>query len=64
MRLLERMVEKPHACAYLPAESASLEVRVMLDVTADEMDALARERVAAVRADLLPARVRLVHASA
>jgi arginyl-tRNA--protein-N-Asp/Glu arginylyltransferase len=34
------MVEKPHACAYLPAESASLEVRVMLDVTADEMDLL------------------------
>ena len=40
MRLLERVVEKPHACAYLPAERASLEVRVMLDVTADEMDAL------------------------
>jgi arginine-tRNA-protein transferase len=40
MRLLERVVEKPHACAYLPAEQASLEVRVMLDVTPTEMDAL------------------------
>jgi arginine-tRNA-protein transferase len=40
MRLLERIVEKPHACPYLPAERASLEVRVMLDVGDDEMDAL------------------------
>ncbi len=40
MRLLERMVEKPHACAYLPAQSASLDVSVMLDVTAEEMDLL------------------------
>jgi arginine-tRNA-protein transferase len=40
MRLLERIIEKPHPCAYLPTESASLEVRVMLDVTADEMDVL------------------------
>ena len=40
MRLLEKMVEKPHPCAYLPAQSASLEVRVMLDVSADEMDTM------------------------
>jgi arginine-tRNA-protein transferase len=40
MHLLERIVEKPHACAYLPGEQASLEVRVMLDVTPAEMDAL------------------------
>jgi arginine-tRNA-protein transferase len=40
MRLLERVVEKPHPCAYLPGERASLDVRVMLDVTADEMEAL------------------------
>ena len=40
MRLLERIVEKPHPCPYLPAERASLEVRVMLDVGDDEMDAL------------------------
>jgi arginine-tRNA-protein transferase len=40
MRLLERVIEKPHVCAYLPAEQASLEVRVMLDVTGVELDAL------------------------
>ncbi len=40
MHLIERIVEKPRACAYLPAESASLEVRVMLDVTPDELDSL------------------------
>jgi arginyl-tRNA--protein-N-Asp/Glu arginylyltransferase len=40
MRLLERIVEKPHACPYLPSEQASLEVRVMLDVGGDELDAL------------------------
>jgi arginyl-tRNA--protein-N-Asp/Glu arginylyltransferase len=40
MHLIERIVEKPRTCAYLPAESASLEVRVMLDVTPDELDAL------------------------
>jgi leucyl-tRNA---protein transferase len=40
MHLLEYVVEKPHACAYLPAERASLEVAVMLDVDGDEMDSL------------------------
>jgi leucyl-tRNA---protein transferase len=40
MHLIERIVEKPRTCAYLPAESASLEVRVMLDVTPEELDAL------------------------
>jgi arginine-tRNA-protein transferase len=40
MRLLERIVERPHPCAYLPTERASLEVRVMLDVSGGEMDAL------------------------
>ena len=40
MRLLERVVEKPHACAYLPGENASLDVRVMLDVSVDEMERL------------------------
>src|SRR5580704_11993049 len=40
MRLLEKMVEKPHPCAYLPSQRASLDVRVMLDVTGEEMDAL------------------------
>jgi arginine-tRNA-protein transferase len=40
MRLLERIVEKPHPCAYLPTENASLEVHVMLDVSAEELDRL------------------------
>jgi arginine-tRNA-protein transferase len=40
LHLLERLVEKPHPCAYLPSERASLEVRVMLDVTPTEMDTL------------------------
>jgi arginine-tRNA-protein transferase len=40
VHLLERLVEKPHACAYLPGERASLEVRVMVDVTPIEMDSL------------------------
>jgi leucyl-tRNA---protein transferase len=40
MHLIERIVEKPHACAYLPTERASLEVRVMLDVSAPEMEGL------------------------
>jgi arginyl-tRNA--protein-N-Asp/Glu arginylyltransferase len=40
VQLLQRLVEKPHACAYLPEERASLEVRVMLDVTPVEMDTL------------------------
>jgi arginine-tRNA-protein transferase len=40
MVLLEHVVEKPHACAYLPDRQASLEVRVMLDVTATEYAAL------------------------
>ncbi|HEY4014261.1 MAG TPA: hypothetical protein VGM06_13045 [Polyangiaceae bacterium] len=43
MHLIERIIEKPHACAYLPAERASLEVRVMLDVGPGELeDLLAR----------------------
>ena len=40
MRLLERVIEKPRECAYLPDRLASLEVRVMLDVSGDEMDGL------------------------
>jgi arginine-tRNA-protein transferase len=38
VRLIERVVERPHPCSYLPAESASLEVRLMLDVTPDELE--------------------------
>jgi arginine-tRNA-protein transferase len=40
VHLLERLVEKPHPCAYLPQERASLELCVMVDVTAIEMDSL------------------------
>ncbi len=40
MRLLERVVEKPRACSYLAGRAASLEVRVMLDVTGEELEAL------------------------
>src|SRR5579884_2310920 len=40
MRLLERIVEKPHSCTYLPSRQASLEVQVMLDVTPAELEAM------------------------
>ena len=40
MLLLERIVEKPRACSYLPAERASLEVEVRVDVTPPEMQGL------------------------
>lgn len=35
-RLLEAFREAPHPCSYLPDRSASLDVRVALDVTAEE----------------------------
>ncbi len=40
MHLLERVVEKPHPCTYLEGERASLDVRVMVDVTASETETL------------------------
>jgi arginyl-tRNA--protein-N-Asp/Glu arginylyltransferase len=40
MHLLERVVEKPHACSYLPGRQASLEVEVLLDVSPAEMQTL------------------------
>jgi leucyl-tRNA---protein transferase len=40
MHLLERVVEQPHPCAYLPGERASLDVRVMLDVSAADTESL------------------------
>ncbi|MCL2447833.1 MAG: arginyltransferase [Polyangiaceae bacterium] len=40
MHVLERFIEKPRACAYLPERQASLDVRVMVDVTAADTDAL------------------------
>ena len=35
--LIEAFVEAPRACSYLPAEQASLDVRIALDVSADEL---------------------------
>lgn len=40
MRLLHRVVEEPRECVYLPYELASLDVRLMVDVTPDELDAM------------------------
>ena len=40
MHLLEQFREKPRECAYLPQETAQLEIRVMLDVTEAELDAM------------------------
>ena len=40
MRLLKRIVEAPRPCAYLPEQRAALDVRLMLDVTPAELDAL------------------------
>lgn len=39
-RLLHRLVEPPHACPYLPEREAQLEIRVQVDVTAGELDAM------------------------
>jgi arginyl-tRNA--protein-N-Asp/Glu arginylyltransferase len=40
MHVLEQFREKPRECAYLPAERAELDVRVMLDVTPEELEGL------------------------
>jgi arginine-tRNA-protein transferase len=40
VRVLEKFTEPPRECAYLPREAASLDVRVMLDVTETELEAL------------------------
>lgn len=37
-RVLEHFVSEPRACSYLPLETASLEYRLMADVTAAELD--------------------------
>jgi arginine-tRNA-protein transferase len=39
-RLLQHVLEEPRGCSYLAHETASLEHRVMLDVTPEEFDAL------------------------
>lgn len=40
MRLIERVVEPPRPCAYLPNEQAQLETLVMTDVSAEELEGL------------------------
>jgi leucyl-tRNA---protein transferase len=40
MLLLERLVEKPRPCSYLPAERASLEVEVRAQVSPSELQSL------------------------
>jgi arginyl-tRNA--protein-N-Asp/Glu arginylyltransferase len=40
VRVLEQFVEEPRECSYLPEESASLDVKVMLEVTPSELDDL------------------------
>jgi arginine-tRNA-protein transferase len=39
-RLIQTLTEPPHPCVYLPEESASLEVRVQLDVTPAELESM------------------------
>lgn len=40
MRLVERFRERPHTCAYLPDRLASLDVAMLVDVTAGELGIL------------------------
>lgn len=40
MRQLNRFIEEPHACSYLPDEFASLDVRMLVDVTPEEFEAM------------------------
>lgn len=39
-RVLQQLVEPPHPCAYLPDREARLEVRVQVDVTPAELEAM------------------------
>ncbi len=62
MRLLEKMVEKPHPCAYLPArEREPRGARHARRLRATRWTPCSRRGVAAIRSDLLPARVRVLH---
>jgi arginyl-tRNA--protein-N-Asp/Glu arginylyltransferase len=40
MRVLMRIIEEPRECSYLPAQLASLDVRMMMDVSPKELEAL------------------------
>jgi arginine-tRNA-protein transferase len=39
-RVVQQLREPPHACIYLPDREASLDIRVMVDVGADELETL------------------------
>jgi len=39
-RLLHHLIEPPHACPYLPDRAAQLEIRVQVEVSASELDAM------------------------
>jgi leucyl-tRNA---protein transferase len=39
-RLLQRVLEPPHPCVYLPEREAQLDLRVMVDVSAAELETL------------------------
>lgn len=39
-RLLQRFVEQPRLCSYLPAETASLEYKLLVDVGPQELEAM------------------------
>lgn len=39
-RIVEQLTEPPHPCAYLPGMSASLEIRVQVDVSPAELEAM------------------------
>jgi len=39
-RLIQRIVEPPRPCSYLDDREASLDLRVQVDVTAEELDAM------------------------
>jgi leucyl-tRNA---protein transferase len=39
-RLVQRVLEPPHPCVYLPEREAQLDLRVMVDVTSAELEAL------------------------
>ena len=40
MRVLLRIIEEPHSCSYLPAQLASLDVRMMDGVSPEELESL------------------------
>lgn len=39
-RLLQQLIEPPRPCSYLPDRDAQLEIRVQVDVTVEELDAM------------------------